>query len=59
VKVSKAPVIFGGSALEFARGLDEALALGKDRQEFGEFAAENTWEKRLESIESILVKRNL
>jgi glycosyltransferase involved in cell wall biosynthesis len=59
VKASKAPVILGGSAHEFAKGLDEALTIGKDCQEFLDFAAENTWEKRLKQIESILVKRNL
>ena len=59
VKASEAPVIFAGSALEFARGLDEALAKGKDRQEFVEFASENTWEKRLKKIESLLVNRCL
>jgi glycosyltransferase involved in cell wall biosynthesis len=59
VKASKAPVIFGHTAQEFARGLDEALDKGKDRQEFVEFASENTWEERMEKIESILLKRGL
>ena len=54
VKASEAPVIFAGSALEFARGLDEALSLGKDRQESLDFAAENTWEARLRKIEAIM-----
>ena len=36
--------------------LDHALAMGKNRREFVEFVAENTWEKRPESIESILVE---
>ena len=59
VKTSEAPVIFAESEHEFARGLDEALALGKDRQEFLDFASENTWEKRLKKIESILLERGL
>lgn len=59
VKTSEAPVIFAKSEYEFARGLDEALALGKDRQEFLDFASENTWEKRLKKIESILLERGL
>jgi glycosyltransferase involved in cell wall biosynthesis len=54
VKASEAPVIFAGSALEFARGLDEALSIGKDCQEFLDFAAENSWEARLRRIEAIL-----
>ena len=59
VKASEAPVVFAHSEHEFARGLDEALALGKDRQEFLDFVSENTWEKRLKRIESILLERGL
>ena len=59
VKTSEAPVIFAESEHEFARGLDEALALGKDRQEFLDFASENTWEQRLDKIEAILTGRGI
>jgi glycosyltransferase involved in cell wall biosynthesis len=59
VKNSEAPVIFAESEHEFARGLDEALALGKDRQEFLDFASENTWEQRLNKIEAILAERGI
>jgi hypothetical protein len=59
VKASKAPVIFGHNAYEFAGGLDEALTIGKDCQEFLDFASENTWEKRLSEIETILIKQGL
>ena len=59
VKTSEAPVIFAESEHEFARGIDDALALGKDRQEFLDFVSENTWEKRMEKIESILLGRGL
>jgi len=59
VKASEAPVVFAHSDHEFARGLDEALALGKDRREFLDFVSENTWAKRMEKIESILLGRGL
>ena len=59
VKASEAPVIFAGSVQEFAQGLDEALALGKGRREFLDFASENTWEKRLDEIEAILADRGI
>lgn len=54
VKASEAHVVFAHSKHEFARGLDEALVLGKDRQELLDFASENTWKAKLRRIETIM-----
>jgi glycosyltransferase involved in cell wall biosynthesis len=59
VKASKAPVIFAGSSFDFSKGIDEALALGKNRREFLDFVSENTWQKRLHEIEAILADRGI
>jgi hypothetical protein len=56
---SEAPVLFGRSAEEFAAAIDNALTMGKGRQEFLDFASENTWEKRLSKIEDILIGQGL
>ena len=59
VIASEAPVLFGRSAEEFAAAIDNALTMGKGRQEFLDFALENTWEKRLSKIEDILIEQGL
>lgn len=59
VMASEAPVLFGRSAEEFAAAIDNALTMGKGRQEFLDFASENTWEKRLSKIEDILIEQGL
>jgi glycosyltransferase involved in cell wall biosynthesis len=59
VRACEAPVIFADSTHDFAKGLDNALALGKNRSEFIDFASENTWEKRLHQIEDILAAKGI
>ena len=59
VKACGAPVIFAGSSYDFTKGLDEALAMGKNQREFFDFASENTWEKRLHQIEAILGEKGI
>jgi teichuronic acid biosynthesis glycosyltransferase TuaH len=59
VKESEAPVIFAASTYDFAKGLDDALAMGKNRGEFLDFTLENTWEKRLNKIDRILSEQGL
>jgi glycosyltransferase involved in cell wall biosynthesis len=59
VMASEAPVIFGRSAEEFAAAIDNALTMGKGREEFLDFASENSWEKRLNKIEDILIEQGL
>lgn len=54
VAASGAPLIIAGTADEFAHGLDAALAGGRDRAEFLDFARNNSWKERLLKIEEIL-----
>jgi len=52
-------VIFADSSHNFAKGLDDALAMGKNRPDFLDFTLENTWEKRLNKIDRILAEQGI